>query len=64
MWKLIAFLCTILIGSCNGFLSYAINEAMKNYLYQINVVQPNQYGSHGQYGYLDSFTGKTRCWTV
>lgn len=43
------FWCSVLIANCNGFLSYAFNEAMKNYLYQINVVQPDQYGFHGQY---------------
>lgn len=57
MWKSVVFCCTILIGNCNGFLSYAFNEAMKNYLYQINV-QPNQYGVYGEYGYSDSFIGK------
>lgn len=52
MWKFIVFLCTILIVNCNGFLSYAFNEAIKNYLDQINVVQPDQYG------YPDLFSGK------
>lgn len=58
MWKFVIFWCTILVVSCNGFLSYAFNEAMKNYLNQINVVQPDRYGMHGQYGYPDVFSGK------
>lgn len=59
MWKLIVFWCTILFISCNGFLSYAFNDAMKNYLYQINAVQPDRYGVHDEYGYPDLFSGKS-----
>lgn len=58
MWKFLVICCGILIASCNGFLSFAFNEAMKNYLYQINVDQPDVYDLHGQYGYSNVFNGK------
>lgn len=56
MWKCLVIWCTILIASCNGFLSYAFNEALKNYLYEINVAQPDQYG-YDQHGYSNLFSG-------
>lgn len=58
MWKFLVICYGILIASCNGFLSFAFNEAMKNYLYQINVAQPGVYDSLGQYGYSNLIFGK------
>lgn len=58
MWKFVVIWCGILIANCNGFLSFALNEAMKNYLYQINVAETDVYGSFGQYGHSNFFYGE------
>lgn len=58
MWKYVVIWCGISIASCNGFLSFAFNEAIKNYLDQINVARPDVYDSYGHNGHSNFIYGK------